>query len=330
MSISFEKERTMQRSVTLTALSAMFLAMVLWSVDAWARAGGGGSSGSRGSRSFSAPARPDSGAATSGRQAVPPSGFQQSSPQRSGWMGGLMGGIGGFMLGGLLGSMLFGGMGGGLFGGIGLMEIVLIGGLLYLGYVLLRRRQQQPAPATSYGYSAPMESNTGSWQSGPMAAPSATMDMPDAAGDLQRGLGYISQMDAGFDPRRFQDTASDLFFRVQGAWMGRDLTPVRDLLAPEIYETMQKDTERLRAEHHIDRMENIALRSAEISEAWQESGRDYITVHFLASMLDYTVDERTNEVVKGSRSEPVKFEEYWTFVRPVGPNPWRLSAIQQA
>jgi predicted lipid-binding transport protein (Tim44 family) len=28
--------------------------------------------------------------------------------------------------------------------------------------------------------------------------------------------------------------------------------------------------------------------------------------------------------------EPVKFEEFWTFARPVNPNPWRLSAIQQA
>jgi predicted lipid-binding transport protein (Tim44 family) len=68
----------------------------------------------------------------------------------------------------------------------------------------------------------------------------------------------------------------------------------------------------------------------DVTEAWQEGGRDYVTVHFLASMLDYTVDESTNQVVVGSRSEPVKFEEYWTFVRPVGPNSWRLSAIQQA
>jgi len=34
-------------------------------------------------------------------------------------------------------------------------------------------------------------------------------------------------------------------------------------------------------------------------------------------------------VVEGSRTEPVKFEEFWTFVRPLGPNPWRLTAIQQ-
>src|SRR5882724_11304018 len=123
----------MQRSVVLTALGAMLLATLLWSVDAWARAGGGGSSGSRGSRSFSAPARPDSSPASPSRQATPPSGFQQSAPQRSGCMGG---------------------MGHGLFGGIGFMEILLIAGGLYFVYAYMRRRRQS-APAASYGYTPP-------------------------------------------------------------------------------------------------------------------------------------------------------------------------------
>ena len=73
----------------------------------------------------------------------------------------------------------------------------------------------------------------------------------------------------------------------------------------------------MRAERRIDRMENIAVRAVDITEAWQESGRDYVTVHFLASMLDYTIDERTNDVIKGSRSEAVKFEEYRTKVGPM-------------
>jgi len=46
--------------------------------------------------------------------------------------------------------------------------------------------------------------------------------------------------------------------------------------------------------------------------------------------LDYTVDETTSAVVEGSNSEPVEFEEFWTFSRPVGPNSWKLSAVQQA
>ena len=86
----------------------------------------------------------------------------------------------------------------------------------------------------------------------------------------------------------------------------------------------------MRAERRINRLENVAVRAAEVTEAWQERGQDYVTVHFLASLLDSTTDETGTQVLDGSRTEPVKFEEFWTFVRPVGPNPWRLSAIQQA
>ena len=46
-------------------------------------------------------------------------------------------------------------------------------------------------------------------------------------------------------------------------------------------------------------------------------------------MLDYTTDDKTGQVVEGSASEPVTFEEFWTFTRPRWAKAWRLSAIQQ-
>jgi predicted lipid-binding transport protein (Tim44 family) len=248
-------------------------------------------------------------------------------PQRSGWMGGLMGGIMGFALGGLLGSMLFGGFGGGLFGGIGLLEILLIGGLLYFAFSYMRRRQQ-PAPAGAYGYAPPQERETPSWQS--ESRYGATATMATAESDLERGIRHIQQMDSDFDPVRFRETASDVFFNIEAAWMARDMEPVRHLLTQEMYEQMQKDCDRLRLERRINRLENIAVRSAEVTEAWQESGQDFVTVRFLASLLDYTVEEGSNRVLEGSSTTPVKFEEYWTLTRPVGPHPWKLSAIQQA
>jgi predicted lipid-binding transport protein (Tim44 family) len=248
-------------------------------------------------------------------------------PQRSGWMGGLMGGIMGFALGGLLGGMLFGGLGGGLLGGIGLLEILLIGGLLYFLYAYMKRRQQ-PAHASPYGYAPPQETTRPSWQSESMAT--ATAPMATSESDLERGIRHIQQMDSTFDPVRFAGTASDSFFQVQAAWTGRDMGPAHHIMTPEMYEQMRKECERMHAERQINRLENIAVRSTEVTEVWQESGQDFVTVRFLASLLDYTVEEGSNQLVTGSRTEPVKFEEYWTFTRPVGPNPWQLSAIQQA
>jgi predicted lipid-binding transport protein (Tim44 family) len=245
-------------------------------------------------------------------------------------MSGLMGGITGFLIGGMIGSLLFGGMGGGLFGGIGLLEILLIGGLIYFAFSYMRRRQQ-PAPAGAYGYAPPQGMETPSWQSsGSRYAPVATMEATTTVSDLERGLEHIRQMDSAFDPGRFTETATDVFFNVQAAWTARHMETVRDVLTPEMYETLHKECEQLRAGRRVNRLENIAVRTVEVTEAWQESGQDFVTVHFLASLLDYTVDETSNQVVVGSRTEPVKFEEYWTFVRPVGPHAWKLTAIQQA
>jgi len=309
----------MKRFLALACLVALALAPILLATDAWARAGGGRSGGSRGSRSYSspAPASPSRGTLPS----APPSSFQQPQPQRPGLGGALMGGLAGLALGGILGSMLFGhGMG----GGIGLMEILLIGGGLYLLFRMMRSRQGAAQPAVGYGQAS----------GGPQAQPQPQLyqaQTVDAGpGDLERGVSNIRQMDAAFDPARFSDTASDIFFRVQAAWMARDMRVASAAITPEMTEILQKDCDRLSGQGRINRLENIAVRSVTVTEAWQESGQDYVTVRFLANLLDYTVDERTGQIVEGSRTDPVKFEEYWTFVRPVGPNAWKLSAIQQA
>jgi predicted lipid-binding transport protein (Tim44 family) len=311
----------MKRFLALACLISLVLAPVLLVSDAWARAGGGTSGGSRGSRSYSSPARPSQSPATPSQPSTPPSSFQQ--PQRSGWGAGLMGGLAGFALGGLLGSMFFGG---GMGSGIGLMEILLIGGGIFLLVRMMRNRQAATEPAPSYGQ--------GYGGSQPQAQPQSQMyqaqGVDTGPSDLDRGVGYIRQMDAGFDPARFTDAASDLFFRVQAAWMARDMSQASASITPEMADILQKDCDRLRGQGRINRLDNIAVRSVAVTEAWQESGQDYVTVLFLANLLDYTVDERSGQVVEGSRAEPVKFEEFWTFVRPVGPNAWRLSAIQQA
>jgi predicted lipid-binding transport protein (Tim44 family) len=121
----------------------------------------------------------------------------------------------------------------------------------------------------------------------------------------------------------------DHFFKIQGAWASNDVSGVRNLLTDEMFKIIGDDIEKLKLEKKINKLENIAVRSIDVVEAWQESGRDYITVRFYANLLDYTIDETTGQVVSGSKTEPIKFEEYWTSTRPVGNHPWQLSGINQ-
>ncbi|MBI3122346.1 MAG: Tim44 domain-containing protein [candidate division NC10 bacterium] len=298
--------------------------------EAWGRAGRGGSFGSRGSRSFSSPSRsysaPSRPTSPSTQPGPTPAPVPQSSP-----MGGFWRSMAGGVVGGILGGMLFrslgfaGGYGGGFGGGFGLFELVLLAGIGYMIYRMVRRSRGEEATAGSYygRMSADSYGSTG--------AAMATADAPpSAAEDLEPGLAHIRQMDPRFDEVRFKEWSNDTFFRVQAAWMHRDLEKMRSLLTEEMQEEFRKQIDELRANRQFNKLENIAVRSVELTEAWQEQGRDYITVRFLASLLDYNVDEASGKVLSGTDSEPVKFEEYWTWVRPVGPNPWKLSAINQA
>ena len=331
----------MKRSIAITSALVLALSSLLFVAEASARAGGGSSGGSRGSRSYSAPAPKSPSQVSPSRPTAPASPVAPAPmPQRSGW-GGMLGGL---LVGGLIGSLLFGGMGGGLghgmFGGIGLMEIVLIGGLIAFAIIWMRRRQAAGAvgtPAYAGGYSG-SASSSGGWQpsggstysgGGSSAAPAAMLDAPAELSDLDRGVGHIRQMDAQFDPAAFSESATDMFFKIQAAWTNRDMGRVTDLLTPEMRGVLQAQCDKLRADRRINRLENIAVRQAAVTEGWQEKGQDFVTVYFLASLVDYTTDESGAQVLDGSRTEPVKFEEYWTFARPVGPNSWKLSAIQQ-
>lgn len=111
--------------------------------------------------------------------------------------------------------------------------------------------------------------------------------------------------------------------------MARDLSPVSGLLTEEMKRIFQADLDQLLRVKQVNRLENIAVRKVDVAEVWQEAGQDYITASIYANLLDYTTDELSGAIVSGNRTEPVKFEEFWTFTRPAGSNPWQLSDIRQ-
>lgn len=303
--------------------AVMFMSITVLELSAHARAGGSRSSGG-GSRSYSRQATPSSQPGQSRQQAAPaPNQGQQPG-------GGFMRSMAGGIAGGMLGSMLFssfagaggtGGMGSGG-GGIGLVGILLLAGGGYLIYRYLKKKRAD-SDAVPY--------RQGNYQGGTVIPVSAAQQYIEPAVDeVATGLGQIRRMDHTFDENRFNDLVMDNFFKIQGAWIGRDLAPVSGILTDEMRQIFQADLDRLLKDKQINRLENIAVRNVAVAEVWQETGQDYITASIYANLLDYTTDEETGSVVSGSKTEPVKFEEFWTFTRAVGNNPWRLSGIGQA
>jgi predicted lipid-binding transport protein (Tim44 family) len=335
------------RSTCFVVVAMLFFCTwILTSEALGARAGGGRSIGSRGSRTTSPPkaytapqtTQPSRPGVTPTSPGATPGSRPYTPPAQD--TGGFWRSVGGGVLGGLAGGFLYRS----LFGGpsatatpggatgatgssgssFGLMDILILGGIAFMIYYFIKSRRREPVAEgpSQYASEAAQPAYGGSVQP-------PYYDQPATDQDLERGLNNIRQYDPGFDDFKFKEQVMDIFFKVQGAWASHDMSAVKNSLTDEMFRILQEDSNRLKQDGKINKLESVAVRSADITEAWQEGGQDFLTVRLLASLLDYTVDARTGDVLEGSKTEPVKFEEYWTFTRPLGSNPWQLSAISQ-
>jgi predicted lipid-binding transport protein (Tim44 family) len=314
----------------IICVATLFLFFVAMDSLCQARAGGGRSSGSSGYRSGGTSTRtaPSQPSQQPGMAQRPP--VQAPQPAAPGFGRSLLYGIGGGLLGGMLGSMLFGGRGmaagGGGWGGggFGFSDIIIILIILTIAYFIYKRfrarRQEMQMSSVGAGYAPNSYSE-------PVSEPNYAQA---GQGDpVSEGLRHIGEMDQTFDENRFKELVEDNFFKIQSAWTKRDLGNVRSLFTPQMLNTFQENINRDIADKRINRLENIAVRQVEIVDAVQDRGEEYITVKFTASLLDYVVDEMTNQTISGSAADPVKFLEYWNFTRKVGERNWVLAGITQ-
>jgi predicted lipid-binding transport protein (Tim44 family) len=310
---STQRARRIVRTLAILVTLALPLAMAV-SSSADARIGGGSSSGSRGSRTFSAP--PSTSTSPSTAQPFNRTITEPGSPgfgtgggffNRPGM--GLFGGLAaGFLGAGLLG-MLFGG---GLFGGIGgfssiiglILQIVLIVFLVRLAMSWWQRRHETAA-AYAGGPSGPGAANFRSTTGFGLGSGSAPLEiLPPDYEAFERLLG-----------------------ETQAAWSNEDIARLRTLATPEMVSYFARDLEQNRARNVVNKVTGTKLLQGDLAEAWREGNTDYATVAMRFSIVDKTVDRTTGRLVEGSE-QPSEVTEVWTFLRPRGGN-WQLSAIQQ-
>ncbi|WP_249693843.1 TIM44-like domain-containing protein [Stappia sp. WLB 29] len=321
-----------------TAVIALGIAALFAAVDfAEARRAGGSGFGSRGARTFSAPAPTNTAPGTAapvqrtmtpqpaqGQQATPGAGArQQQAAQPSRGLFGGMGGalLGGLLMGGLLG-MLFGGGLGGFAGFLGLiLQVALIGFLVVLAMRFFGRRQQ-PAAAAAGG-----TPNFG----GTAADTARTPFSFGGAGSTGSGTAAPFQVSVIETPLDLEEADFDRFEQmlaeVQEAYGREDYAALRRLATPEAMSFLAEELGELASAGRRNAVSDVKLLQGDLSEAWSEGSDDYATVAMRFSALDAVLDRNSGRVISGSLEEPQESTELWTFRRQKG-GEWVLAAIQ--
>lgn len=311
------EDMTISRTkMMLTALLTIGLFLTVGFLElAEARSRGGGRSFKRTPTTSKPAAKPSQ-----------PTTAQPTNPRSGGFGSGLAGGIMGGVMGGFLGSMLFGGMahaGGGLGGsGIGLFEILIFGAL---GFFLFRWLSRRRALAAEYGTSGGPDGSRRLFSGAGTAAPDAYARDEDP---LVAGVKQIWEVDDDFHPEEFKELAQDMFFKIQAGWTRRDAAVLADWVGDQLLGEYDMHFSEMKEKGEINRLENISVRKVDLIDAGVENDEIFVVVKFTANLLDYTVEESTDRVIKGDPENPVKFEEEWTFARPVGSTDWKLEGIE--
>ncbi len=301
-----------------------------------ARVGGNKDSGSRGSQTQAAP--PATNTAPRAAQPIQRSTVQPSAvnPGRAGAAPSRFGsGFGGMLMGGLLGAGLFGLLSGsGLFGGAAgmagmlglLLQVALIGGVIWLAVSFFRRRQAAPATGPmANAMASPMERQSMMGQQ-PMqhaSTPAGSFAGPAAAAPVNVQPLAIVQED--------YEAFERLLVRIQDAYGKEDLASLRAVATHEMANYFGEDIAENQRKKQHNLVSDAKLLQGDLSESWREQDAEYATVSMRFSILDTMVERGTGRVLGGNSEVPTEATEFWTFVRRPGSNAngWKLSAIQQ-
>ena len=311
----------------------------------------GGSFGSRGARTYSAPlatptapsaAAPLQRSMTAPGATAQPGGAFAPRPGMPGYagnsfgspFGGFRGGgfLGGLVAGGLIGGLMghgwgggWGGYGGGGFGG-GFLTIIIQLAILFfivslVSRLFLRRRgpqfspfaAQQPAFGGAPGFGGPLGGMGGGFGGGPAAAPYVPTTGP--AWEIP-----ISSQD--------QATFEGLLKEVQDAFGREDYAALRERCTPEIMGYLAEELSDNATHGRKNEVTGTRLLQADVGEAWREGDTDYATAALRYESIDLMRDRATGAVLSGDPNKPSETTELWTFARHTG-GPWKLSAIQE-
>ena len=275
------------------------------------RLGGGRSFGS--SPSMSRPAAPSApGGAfrqesnTFRQQTNPSAGAGAAAMSRPGW-GGMLGGL---LAGTFIGSMLFGnGMAGAGAGG-GLLNLILIGLVVYFGIRLFRRfkANQQAGEDAVSRYRAEPRSE---------AAPGASSwdRLTDASGSRSHDMPRASAVPADFNQEEFLRGAKMAYTRLQESWDRRDLDDIAQFATPAVLTELRAQY----AEDPNPGVTQLLKVDASVVEVREEGGEQMASVLFDVLMRE-----------DPDQARPEQVRELWHFVRGRdGDDSWRLDGIQQ-
>jgi len=131
-------------------------------------------------------------------------------------------------------------------------------------------------------------------------------------------LHILKASDPNFSEDNIKQRLSKLYIQMQHGWTAKDITPLRGDFTDEQFAQYDRQLQRYRDEQQTNVVERIAVLDVNIMGVKQDEAHDILVANISARVVSYTVDDRTGNLLQGSKTAE-KFMRYeWTLIRPKG------------
>ena len=143
----------------------------------------------------------------------------------------------------------------------------------------------------------------------------ANVILPNRNDQIQE---IIRKKDPNFSADDFVTFSKQVYIDIQTAWCARDLTPVRPIMHQNLYNTTQRQVQDKINQGIVYHYENIAINTAYLTSFVRDKDYEYLTVYLNARMIDYQVDEKTGNIIRGDKTTRWDMRYKMKYVRSVG------------
>jgi rubrerythrin len=184
----------------------------------------------------------------------------------------------------------------GIFGGFPFIPIVVVAVIVILVLANSNKNRNGQTPQVRSG----------------QGSQGANVFLPNRNDQIQA---IIRKKDPNFTADDFITFAKQVYMDIQMAWCARDMAPVRPVLHQNLFNTTQRQVEEKKKQGIIYHYESIAINTAYLTSFVKDKDFEYLTVYLNARMIDYQVDEKTGNIVRGDKTTRWDMRYKMKFVR---------------
>lgn len=135
----------------------------------------------------------------------------------------------------------------------------------------------------------------------------------------------IQQTDPNFRDEALTEKISNLYVQMQNAWTAKDFEPMKPYFTDALYTQFDRQLDELRNSHQTNHVDKIAVLGVALRGWYETDENQCVVAEVRTRIVDYNVDDKTGEVVAGSKDEE-KFMTYeYTMIRTKG----TITAVQK-